>query len=245
MKPRSIIHPKFRSFEAAISEILKRFDQQGRLLYSGRNTIKVVDMPPYTINIKRFKRPHIFNRIAYTFLRKSKCERAYLHSEQIIRRGFNTPQPVACFIMTQCGLMSDSFYLSIHENYPRNMYEFGQGGIAEREDIIKAFARYTAALHEARIFHRDYSPGNILFEVRDARCEFCLVDTNRMSFGKVSIAKGCSAFAALWGDEAIFNLIANEYADARKADAFKCRRLIARSRRIFWKRYSAKHGKPY
>ena len=245
MKQQNIIHPKFRPLEPDLRRILASFDSEGTVLHSGRNTIKLFNLPPYALNIKRYKRPNLLNRIVYTFLRKPKAERAYIHSEQIIRLGFRSPQPVAWFVMKRWGLISDSFYISTQENYARNMYEFGKGGIVGREDIIRAFARYTAALHDAGIFHRDYSPGNILFDWHDDSASFCLVDVNRMSFGNVSVARGCRAFAALWGDDDMFGLIAREYADARQADAGKCRKMIFRSRRLFWMRYSAKHGMPY
>ena len=43
--------------------------------------------------------------------------------------------------------------------------------------------------------HRDYSPGNILFDKIDGEYHFMLVDINRMSFGKISIDMGCANFA--------------------------------------------------
>ncbi|MDR2495551.1 MAG: lipopolysaccharide kinase InaA family protein [Tannerellaceae bacterium] len=246
MKKLITIHPAFLSLEPELSRIPENFDSQGELLYRGRNTIKLFDMDYHILNVKRYKRPSFCNRIIYTFFRKTKAERAYLNSEEIVRRGFNSPQPVAWLAVRKGGLITDAFYISSHEDeYNRNMYEFGQGGTEGREHILTAFARYTAALHEAGIFHHDYSPGNILFSLHNGRAEFCLVDTNRMSFGDVSIARGCSAFAALWGSADIFEFIADRYADARKTSARLCRRLISRRRKIFWRRYASKHGMPY
>lgn len=66
--------------------------------------------------------------------------------------------------------------------------------------------------------HRDYSPGNILFDKIDGEYHFMLVDINRMSFGKISIDMGCANFARLWGQKAFFELLAREYARARNTD---------------------------
>jgi len=55
--------------------------------------------------------------------------------------------------------------------------------------------------------HRDYSPGNILFDKIDGEYHFMLVDINRMSFGKISIDMGCANFARLWGQKAFFELL--------------------------------------
>jgi serine/threonine protein kinase len=202
-------------------------------------------MPPFTINIKRYKRPFFLNRIIYTFFRKPKAERAYIHSERLIGLGINSPQPVAFFVMKHNMLIRDSFYLSLQVSLPRNMYEFGKGGIEGREHILRAFAAFTARLHELGALHRDYSPGNILFDDCNGLVTFCLVDVNRMSFGPVSLRKGCAAFASLWGPGPMFALIADEYARIRRADPARCLRMISSFRQAFWKRYSAKHGMPY
>lgn len=39
------------------------------------------------------------------------------------------------------------------------MRELYFGPLTGNEDLLRAFARYTAALHEAGICHQDYSPG--------------------------------------------------------------------------------------
>ena len=239
------IDSPFAPYQSAIRNLIRDFDRSGREIYRGRNTIKVFDMPPFAVNIKRYKRPFFLNRIIYTLFRKPKAQRAFLHSKHLIRLGFETPTPIAFLIMKQNLFIRDSFYISLHVNHSRNMYEFGRGPIEGRESLLRSFAAFTASLHEAGAFHRDYSPGNILFEEHNDLISFCLVDTNRMSFGPVSLRKGCSAFASLWGSDQMFYILADEYARCRQADANRCRQMISASRKTFWKRYSAKHGMPY
>ena len=55
------------------------------------------------------------------------------------------------------------------------------GKVEGNEDRLLAFARYTAALHQAGILHLDYSPGNILIHHNEIDgYSFSLVDVNRM-----------------------------------------------------------------
>lgn len=86
--------------------------------------------------------------------------------------------------------------------YQRNFYEFGNADVERCKDLIIAFAQYTANLHQAGIMHRDYSPGNILFDQIDGEYHFMLVDINRMTFGEISVDMGCANFARLWGQKA-------------------------------------------
>jgi serine/threonine protein kinase len=240
-----IFNPACESLIDGVSKIIVEFDSKGQTIYKARNTIKVFDINGRSINVKKYKVPSLFNRIVYTFFRKAKAIRAYRYSEIILERGFTVPDPIAVLITRRNMLMTHSFYVSRQMPFGRNMYEFGSGGISGREEIIRQFARYTASLHEAGILHRDYSPGNILFDKKDDRVEFCLVDINRARFGYVSIRRGCANFARLWGNDEIFTLIADEYARSRNVDAVKCRRLVFSARKRFWKKYARKHNMPF
>jgi glycosyltransferase involved in cell wall biosynthesis len=127
------------------------------------------------------------------------------------------------------------------------MYEFGKGGINGREHIVDALARFTARLHEAGVYHKDYSPGNILFdETPDSgEVKFCIVDINRMRFAPVSVRKGCANFARLWGQKDMFCLLASAYAKARNADGEDCIRWILHYRDKFWRGFVAKRLLPF
>lgn len=103
-------------------------------------------------------------------------------------------------------------------------YEFGNADPTSDEcaDVIQAFACYTASLHENGILHRDYSPGNILFDKVGDSYHFSLVDLNRMTFGEVSVEAGCANFARLWGQKQFFVQLAKAYAAARHWDEAYC-----------------------
>ena len=102
---------------------------------------------------------------------------------------------------------------------------------AERTEVVRAFARFAARLHEDGFLHRDFSSGNILYDRRGDRLHFALVDTNTVRCGRaVSIEKGCANLAHLSGSPAFFHELAAAYAAERGADAERCERLIRRAR---------------
>ncbi|MDR0348556.1 MAG: tyrosine protein kinase [Tannerella sp.] len=240
-----ILNPEEKSFEAFIRSIPEVFEQAGKTIHKGRNEIKVFNVNGTSLNVKRFKVPHFINRIAYTFFRPTKTERSYRYALVLREKGINTPEPVACILIKKNGLIHDSYFISRQVDHRHTMYEFGKGGISGREHIIKAFAAFTADLHEKGVYHKDYSPGNILFDGHNEQVDFCLVDINRMQFGAVTVAKGCANFARLWGQEDMFLLLAEAYAAVRNASAAECRRRILYSRNKFWKHDVEKQQVPF
>jgi serine/threonine protein kinase len=240
-----IYNPEYNQFTYFIESIPQKFDKEGRVIYKQRNEIRVFNVDKELINVKKFIIPEIFNRIVYTFFRSSKAERSFRYATKLINNGIETPEPIAYIVTKRCGLINYSYYITKQVACRHTMYEFGQGGIAGREYILKAFAFFTAKLHESGVYHCDYSPGNILFDEENGEIKFCIVDINRLKFKKVSIEEGCANFARLWGQEPFFELVASVYAEARKADAQYCTDKILKARKKFWKKYLKKHESPF
>ncbi|MDR2764164.1 MAG: tyrosine protein kinase [Tannerella sp.] len=234
MKVETVLNPQLQAFDAFVRSIPEAFDQGGRTIYKQRNEIKVFEAAGTAINVKRYKRPHLLNRIVYTFFRPSKAARSYYYSFRLQELDIDTPEPIAYILIKKNGLLHVSYYISRQVPHEHTMYEFGRGGIAGREFILQAFAGYTARLHETGIYHRDYSPGNILFRQEQGKVRFCLVDINRMRFGFVSVREGCAAFARLWGPEPMFRLLAEHYAKARGVEVEPCVRWTLHYHRRFW-----------
>ncbi len=244
-KTTIVINPQQIQFADFVQAIHRRFDKEGTVIFKNRNEIRVFEVNGISINVKRFHTPYLINRIIYTFLSRSKAKRSYQFALQLRDMGIDTPEPVAYICIKRGGLLDESYYISRQADYPRNMYEFGQGGIIGREHILEAFATLTASLHEKGIFHKDYSPGNILFKEENGAVSFCLVDINRMRFGPVSIRQGCANFARLWGQRPFFELVVRKYAEIRQADSTLCIQQALQARCKFWKRYTRKHPVPF
>lgn len=218
----------------------------GELLQDGRrNVLRRFSADGKLWVVKHFGCPNPVNRVAYTFFRRPKGERAYIYALRIREAGFNTPAPVAYIERRKGGLVADSFLITENCPYSRRFYEFGDADAGEYEDIIRAFTDRTAAFHAAGFLHKDFSPGNILFDRVGEEWKFAIVDINRMNFGKVSLERGCANFARLWGSLDFFRIIAEEYALCRHADAARCFSLIRRARRRFWVRFSRRHRVKY
>lgn len=236
-----ILNPAFESLRAFVESVPDIFENEGNTIYKGRNEIKVIRVEDADVNVKRYKVPMLFNRFVYTFFRKSKGLRAFTYPQQILEKGFETPNPIAYIEMKRWGLIHCSFFISVQCPYTHSFYEFGNATPEQYKEAAKAFAHYTAKLHDAQIYHKDYSPGNILFDKVDGEYHFSLVDINRMSFGEISKEKGCANFARLWGEKAFFELLASEYAKTRGFDREECIRLVLEARRRFWMKYKRKH----
>lgn len=235
-----------RDAEAALAAI-RNFDSEGVTIKSDRNVIKVIDTPAGQVNVKAFKVPSLLNRIVYTFLRKPKGLRAYIYPQEMHRRGVATPEALAYVEERRGGLIARSWLATRQCGLTRRMYEFGDKAMdnpADRE-IVAAFARFTARMHDAGVLHLDYSPGNILFDNVNGQWQFSTVDVNRLRFGKVSMARGCANFARLWGQPEMFRIIAREYAAARGFDAQACLKAISAARTRFWRRFSSRHPLKY
>lgn len=237
-----ILNPKYKELSSFVTNIATIFPLEGKTIYKSRNEIKVFETGPFVINVKQYKVPSLFNRLIYTFFRVPKCIRAYKYAQEIMARGFYTPEPIAYVIYKQFGFIQRSYFISIQSPYSHMLYDFGEGELSGRENIIIDLARYTASLHEKEVYHKDYSPGNILYETTGNGTSFCLVDINRMEFGPVSLQKGCANFARLWGKKDMFLLLATEYAKSRNYDIEECIRLVLEYRASFWTKYNKKHG---
>ena len=239
-----ILNPAYESLRGYLMNIDFHF-AEGALIHQGRNSIRLCQIEGQPLVIKQYAIPSLPNRMAYTFLRSPKGLRAFLYPQRLIQAGFESPEPVAYIEKRKFGLLERSYFISTPCPYTRRFYEFGNADVRNCKDILTAFARYTARLHQAGIMHLDYSPGNILFGQVGSEWHFSLVDTNRMYFGPVSVRKGCRNMARLWGQPAMFHLLARQYALAREADIAQCEEWVMRAREQFWRRFSKRHPIKY
>ena len=246
-----VINPAYEGLDS-LRDLVKAIDErfpEGDLIQKGsRNELRRLALDGVEggrVVVKHFGRPNPINRVAYTFLRAPKGVRAYRYALRVREAGFDTPAPLAYVEHRRGGLVADSYLVSTECPYSRRFYEFGDADASSARDIIRAFTRRTAAFHAAGMLHKDFSPGNILFDRVDGEWRFAIVDINRMRFGTVSLERRCANFARLWGSLDFFRIIADEYARCRHADADYCFSLIRRARRRFWVRFARRHRVKY
>ena len=218
------LHPDYLYLQPFIEQLESHFQQSSQVLHAERNEIRIVCFADQDYVVKAFKIPNIVNRFAYRYLRTSKAYRSYCYS---LKLGADIcPQPVAYIEQFQHGLLSRSYYISRHFNYDftiRPLLE--DASFANRSVILRKFAEFTYQLHQNGIFHRDYSPGNILIKQQQGSTSnsnssknnssstvFKIIDVNRMQFKTLSLKDRLTNFARLMVDDATMAVMLNRYA---------------------------------
>ncbi len=214
-----VLNPHYSSMEQVLRDLPSSFPTLGEPIYKARNELRRFEYNGKEYVVKGYKVPHFINRVAYTFLRPGKAKRAYKHALQLLAMGVDTPAPVGYVETYRHGLLSTSYFVSENCSYPYMMREFHDQGINGREDILKAFAAYTAHLHEIGVWHLDYSPGNILFDKRSGEIKFSILDLNRMRFGPMTRKQCLESFRRIGCYESAFRYLIGEYACLRGWDA--------------------------
>lgn len=161
-----IINPQYEYLRTFIENIPYVFDKEGHEIYHQRNCVKIFTAANGTIlNVKRYKIPHFLNRIIYSSgIRKPKGQRAWEYPQKLRSKGINTHEPVAYIEMRQMGILGDSYFISIQCDYGHTLYEIGDAPASVYEPMAVALAYYAAHIHENKIMHKDFTPGNILWK---------------------------------------------------------------------------------
>lgn len=198
----------------------------GTVIYKGRNELREMDWHGTKVVVKSFRVPNLINRIAYGVFRSSKAQRSFEYAEMLRREGIGSPAPVAYYTERNGLLFTHSYYACLKSECPYSYVNLMRGDFPGQEEILRAIARTTAALHEKGYLHKDYSRGNILFRRTDKGVEVEIIDLNRIRFRTVDIEEGCRNFERLPGTSEMFAILADEYAKARGFDANECLKLI-------------------
>ncbi len=221
------INPDFEPYAAFIHTIPLIFNTEGETIFKERNELKVFELNGMEFVVKSFKIPHLINKVAYSTVRASKAERSYKYAMTLIDKEISTPTPVAYIEIKKFGLLFNSYYISKKSRFIREIREIcylpDQPGIYE---ILDGFARFTADLHQKGIFHKDYSPGNILFGQTEDHYTFELLDLNRMKFGSVTMEMGCRSLHRLRFRKDLLAYFARQYARQRGFDPDHCEKLV-------------------
>lgn len=213
-----IINPKYSKLGSFIENIPTNFEKNGELVYTGRNQLKRFSVEGYDVIVKRYKRPHIINKIAYTFLRPSKAKRAYEYALRLLAIGVNSPEPIAYIEENEDGLLDRGYFVSIYEKEYTDIRDL-MAGTQKDAFLLKELSVYIADLHRKGILHLDMSPGNILYNKVENQIYFTLVDINRMQFlPSISNEKRFKSFKRLSENAEVLTKVAKIYAAASNLD---------------------------
>lgn len=232
------VNPRYVHLREFVERVPHRGEELGEVIYKARNAVYVNRETSTALCIKSFKVPPLYNRVAYTFLRKSKARRSYENALQLLDAGFLTPEPVAYVEVYSSGLLERSYYISLMVD-ARNVREWQQRPDGDR--IADGVAQLLHRLHSAGVWHCDFSPGNVLV---DADYRYYLIDINRMRFGVTSRKKLISNFKSINMNVEATEHLARLYARyAGIADVDDFMKKVMREFKSFWTRCHRKNAR--
>lgn len=196
------------------------FPVRGTVIHGGRNCLKrmsVTGLEAHGIRqviVKQHHRPNIFQRIDYSYIRHSKARRAYEHGTEMLERGINTPEPLAYVEEWQDGIYQRGYYVyaDCDDTLLKDEMEHDQ-------QLVMAFARFIAQMHEQGIVHGDLNPTNVLYRADDmpGQYHFMLLDINRSRvFNQPVPLRRCRKdLFTFWAAPASYELFIRQYLSAR------------------------------
>ena len=213
------VAPEFGELELWIKQLQSDFAISGETIFKSRNEVKVFKVGNYLLNVKAFRIPNPINRIVYVYFRGSKADRSFQNARKFLALNIPTPQPVGFIEFIEGGLLTNSYYISLHHTYNYTLRDAMKFEVNLRDEILRQWVRFTYfKLHKNGIYNLDYSPGNTLITPTEVQYEFSVVDLNRLEFGTINFEKGLSNFCRLEADQFALDLIGREYAIVRGED---------------------------
>ncbi|MGB3750650.1 MAG: hypothetical protein WA945_03725 [Arcobacteraceae bacterium] len=211
-----VVNKPYENFQDFLINIKKYFNANDEIIHKARNELKIINHNDVDTVVKSFKVPNIINKIAYSYFRDSKAKKSYEYSLKI--KDF-TPNPIGYIEFYENSLINDSYFISEKFEYDFTIREpLLDDAFENKDNILKAFAKFTYELHQNNIFHNDYSPGNILIKKYDGDFIFKIVDVNRMKFDELDFEDRAKSFSKLWARDDELEIISSEY-----LKYYKCR----------------------
>jgi len=196
-----------------INDLLESFDGAGESIWKKRNTLKIFVLNGKEVIVKSFKVPHLVNRFAYRYLRKSKARRSFEHARTLKQKGVLTPEPIGYKEEFSLIGLGSSQYISAKLNYDFDFNALYDAGFENRDRILEKFTEFTFQLHEKGIHHLDHSRGNTLIVKKgEDQWDFYLVDLNRMRFETMDYQKRMDNFSRLGLTPDMIEIVSRTYA---------------------------------
>lgn len=224
------IHPDFINYEQFIRSIPKGKYIAQEVYCNQRNTVTKVEVEGRMFVIKKYKVPAFFNRIVYTWIRKSKARRSFEYADRLLSHGVETAPPVAYIEERKGFFFNIGYFISEYLPYPV-LPKSQELDKEERELLGQQFVEFTAHLHDIKIIHKDYNPNNVFYHKENGKYQFALVDINRMDFGKDSLKLWMQAVNQLCAEVEDAVEFVQKYAEIRKLDVLTCLIVLFKNRR--------------
>ena len=172
---------------------LKVHRNQRNIVWSIKNPLD-----PDSILVVKENHAKGLKKLSYRF-KDSKGMRHWNNASEMIRRGVNSPTPVAFFERTEnagittnyyvCDYVADSF--SARDAFSSFANGAQQYDELSKEAVFQAVAQYACNMHDYRIIHHDLSGGNLLITKNDGGgINVTAIDIGRASIQKSKLTEG-------------------------------------------------------
>lgn len=237
-----IIHPKYQSASSFISEIPKRFETEGEMIYDGRNTVKRFKENENEWIVKRYKNPNIFQRIAYSFFKESKAERAFIYAAKLRKADINTPEGIAYIEEKQLGLLHFSYFIST-ACYDPCVASALEGTHDYDLNLASSVAGFFVTLHSKGILYGELTLHNILYHKDEkGNFHFSVIHTSRSLFKKELSRMEClNNLKKVTHHRDLLEYIVEQYASFRRWDLFESVEVVVQALYKYEKKRKAKH----
>lgn len=215
------IKEEYKELTPWLLSLHENFANIGSVMHEKRNIIRKVEAPNGDLFvIKRYKKPHIIQRIVYSFFKKSKAARAYSYAEYLLSKGIATPLPVAFVEIFEGALLKYCYFVSV--------YRPGESCWILNEDhskmqLSEELAAFMVKMHDEGFLHGDTNLSNFMYQEKDDEYEIFTLDLNRSRIKSNPEKNDClSNFMRLSHEKATVEQIVRTYARIRKWDEKHC-----------------------
>lgn len=177
---RLVISPAYQKYNKDFRSIPKWMAEgKGEIVHEGRNSVRKFLINNQLFMVKRFKRVNQIQSIAYSLFRKTKAERAFIYAEAYRKRGIDTPKEVAFIeIRNNWGWFRDGYFISLVSPNPPVFPLLEQTDKYEHQ-LVNDLANMVFKMHQAGILNKDLNLGNFLYQKKEGKYYFTMVDINR------------------------------------------------------------------
>ncbi len=214
------IHEKYRhdiAVQSFVNNVDRDFGEKGDLLFSGaRNTIKRFNLAgEQRLVVKCFRSKNWLQQFAYSFLIRSKAQRAFYNGLKLEEIGCGTPQPIAYVEQRWCGWLQRCYYITAYTSDPSVRKALEEDF---NHPLADAFAQFVARLHDNGVVHHDLNFSNVLYHEEGEKYHISVIDINRMTVkthGRLSISQCKDDYVRWTNRKDLFDYIMRAYAMAR------------------------------
>lgn len=182
LKMKVVVAPAYEAFADEIARLpMLMAEGQGEVVYEGRNRVTRFMVNGKSLMAKQFRRVNVVQQVVYTFFRKTKAERAFIYADEFLKRGIDTPQPVAYMECKEMGLFTIGYFVS-EESAGDGCHQLLREVKNYDTRLADAVARQVLLMHSKGVLHGDLNLSNFLCQQTAEGYHFTMIDINRSHF---------------------------------------------------------------